>query len=232
LLRTANAAYRTSPEDLLLAALARTLHRCRGITRSVLQLEGHGREDVVDGVDVGRTIGWFTSIYPFALALPHDRDIGHQIKSIKEDLRAVPHRGVGYGILRYLTPRARIGAAALEARPEISFNYLGYFEQDGEAGSGRVRVSPLGGAGGVNPLAARPCDLDISALVLGEEGVVEFQFNPLRIPSGDVTTLRLAFDEELSAVLDHCAGKHEPELTPADLTFSALSLDELDELFE
>src|SRR5206468_221729 len=97
---------------------------------------------------------------------------------------------------------------------------------------GAVRISTVGGRGGVNPLARRPCDLDVGAWVLDDEGVVEFQFNPRRLPASDVDRLRQAFDEELAAVLDHCTGRRAPELTPADLTYSALSLDELDELFE
>ena len=122
--------------------------------------------------------------------------------------------------------------ARLDARPQIGFNYLGHFDPVVGAGGAAVRVLPIGGAGGVNPLAARTCDLDVSALVLGAEGVVEFQFTPSRLPAADVARLREAFDEELGAIVDHCAGVRAPELTPADLTYSALSLDELDELFE
>jgi amino acid adenylation domain-containing protein/non-ribosomal peptide synthase protein (TIGR01720 family) len=232
LLRTANAAYRTTPEDLLLATLARALARVRGIARTVVQLEGHGREDVVDGIDVSRTVGWFTSVYPFALVLHDDRDIGYQIKAIKEDLRSVPHRGVGYGLLRYVSAGARSGGVRLEGRPEISFNYLGHFEAAVDAGHGAIRISTSGGGDGVHPDAARPCDLDISALVLGDEASIEFQFAPSRFAAADVARLRQAFDEELTCVLDHCTTMRAPELTPADLTYSALSLDELDELFE
>jgi non-ribosomal peptide synthase protein (TIGR01720 family) len=228
LLRAANAAYRTTPEDLLLAALARALQRWRGIDAALLLLEGHGREDLVEGVDISRTVGWFTSIYPFALQLRADRDLGYQIKAIKEDLRAVPNRGVGYGLLRYLSG----GAVTLDGRPQISFNYLGHFDAVGDADSSAFRVSPIGGSAGVNPLALRPCELDVSALVIGDDAIVEFQFNPARLPVSDAARLRQAFSEELNAVLDHCIGLSAPELTPADLTYSALSLDELDELFE
>ena len=216
---------------MLLAALARALQRVRGMARVVVQLEGHGREDVVDGIDVSRTVGWFTSVYPFALVLHGDRDLGYQIKAIKEDLRAVPNRGLGYGMLRYVSAGAGSGEMRLEARPQISFNYLGHFDSAVGTG-GDVRIATVGGHGGVNPLASRPCDLDVSAWVLGAEGVVEFQFTPSRLSASDVARLRQAFDEELAAVLDHCTGMRAPELTPADLTYSALSLDELDELFE
>ena len=102
----------------------------------LVALEGHGREeDVVPGADLSRTVGWFTSIFPVRLdpgpvdvadALAGGPAAGSALKRVKEQLRAVPDRGLGYGLLRHLNPETAAELAALPA-PQISFNYLGRF---------------------------------------------------------------------------------------------------------
>ena len=74
---------------------------------------------MVSGADASRTIGWLTSLFPFVLSVDPQRQVGFQLKSVKEAIRAVPSHGIGYGLLRYLEN------AQLEARPQVSFNYLG-----------------------------------------------------------------------------------------------------------
>ncbi|HKN98220.1 MAG TPA: amino acid adenylation domain-containing protein, partial [Pseudonocardiaceae bacterium] len=94
LLHDAAAAYRTRPDDLLLSALGRVLSRWTGHSRICLELEGHGRADLFDGVDLSRTVGWFTALYPFTVRVPTG-GWAEVVKSVKEQLRAVPDRGVG-----------------------------------------------------------------------------------------------------------------------------------------
>jgi non-ribosomal peptide synthase protein (TIGR01720 family) len=119
--------FRTQINDVLLAALTRTLHAWTGRDRIAVDMEGHGREELFDDIDLTRTVGWFTSIHPVALELPEtvrgDDDWAGVMRSIKRQLRAVPDKGVGYGALRYLA-----GTSAVPALdPWISFNYLGQF---------------------------------------------------------------------------------------------------------
>ncbi|MEM8160598.1 condensation domain-containing protein, partial [Morganella morganii] len=112
LLQQAPAAYRTQVNDLLLTALARVLCRWSGQPSTLVQLEGHGREALFDDIDLTRSVGWFTSAYP--LRLTPAQSPGESIKAIKEQLRAVPHKGLGYGVLRYLAdPAVRQAMAAL-----------------------------------------------------------------------------------------------------------------------
>ncbi|HEU5469563.1 MAG TPA: condensation domain-containing protein, partial [Actinophytocola sp.] len=125
LLRGAPAVYRTRINDVLLAALAWSLSRWTGGSRIVLDLEGHGREDVFDGeeaVDLSRTVGWFTTLYPIALDVP-DGDWRTLVKSVRRQLRAVPGNGFGYGALRYLG-----GLTPSGPDPQVAFNYLGQFD--------------------------------------------------------------------------------------------------------
>ncbi|MGV8295394.1 condensation domain-containing protein, partial [Pseudomonas aeruginosa] len=109
--------------DLLLTALARVVCRWSGRAEVLVRLEGHGREDLFEDIDLTRTVGWFTSLYPVRLS-PR-QNLADSVKAIKEQLRAIPSRGIGYGLLRYLgSAEAR---RTLETLPEgeIVFNYLG-----------------------------------------------------------------------------------------------------------
>ncbi|MEV7543508.1 amino acid adenylation domain-containing protein [Streptomyces sp. NPDC089915] len=129
------AAFKGTGTDVLLAALALAVNRWRGTDRSALvRLEGHGREeDAVPGADLSRTVGWFTAMYPAKVdvrgvdldeVLAGGPAAGRAVKLVKEQLRAVPDKGLGYGLLRWLNPET---AVQLEeyADPQIGFNYLG-----------------------------------------------------------------------------------------------------------
>jgi amino acid adenylation domain-containing protein/non-ribosomal peptide synthase protein (TIGR01720 family) len=113
--------YRTQVNDVLLSALARVLGGWTDRDRVVVDLEGHGREEVFADLDLSRTVGWFTSMFPVALSA--GGDWGGLIKTVKEELRSVPRRGIGFGALRHLG-----GGVPDVAEPEVSFNYLGRFD--------------------------------------------------------------------------------------------------------
>jgi non-ribosomal peptide synthase protein (TIGR01720 family) len=135
LLRSAPTAYRTRINDVLLSALAWALCRWTGSNRVAIDLEGHGREEIFDGVDLSRTVGWFTTMFPVVLAVPEGiasraeppwRDL---IKSVRRQLRAVPNNGFGFGALRYLgSPAVRERLTEAGPGSQIVFNYLGQFE--------------------------------------------------------------------------------------------------------
>jgi amino acid adenylation domain-containing protein len=129
LLQTVPAVYNTQINDVLLTALARAWAKWTGSGTLYTNLEGHGRENLFDDVDISRTVGWFTSIFPVRLELNESGETwqpGEALKSVKEQLRRIPQRGVGYGILRYLS-----GDKTLRSWPEpaMVFNYLGQFDR-------------------------------------------------------------------------------------------------------
>ncbi|MDR4481705.1 MAG: amino acid adenylation domain-containing protein [Nitrospirales bacterium] len=130
LLRNAPAAYQTQINDLLLTALTQTFLEWTGCDRLLVDLEGHGRENLFPDLDVSRTIGWFTSIFPVALVLPQG-STGTMLKSIKEQLRKVPSGGIGYGALRYLSPLAGTDRLRTPSPAQVCFNYLGQLDQGG-----------------------------------------------------------------------------------------------------
>ncbi|MFM9158433.1 MAG: condensation domain-containing protein, partial [Dolichospermum sp.] len=122
--------YNTQINDILLTALVQSFSQWTGADSLLIDLEGHGREELFNDVSLSRTVGWFTTIYPVFLQLGKTSDIGENLKNIKEQLRKIPNRGIGYGILRYLCQNIDI-CQQLEKlpQPQISFNYLGQFDQ-------------------------------------------------------------------------------------------------------
>uniref|UniRef100_UPI001CFC7AD8 non-ribosomal peptide synthetase n=1 Tax=Microseira wollei TaxID=467598 RepID=UPI001CFC7AD8 len=113
-------------EDASLAALLQVFARWTGEQMLLVDLEGHGREEVVENVNLSRTVGWFTTIFPVVLKLGESTQKEEVLKAIKDQLRAIPHRGIGYGVLRYLS-----NAEQLQTLPkaEVRFNYLGQSDQ-------------------------------------------------------------------------------------------------------
>ncbi|HLB76738.1 MAG TPA: condensation domain-containing protein, partial [Candidatus Dormibacteraeota bacterium] len=126
LLHKVPAVYRTHVNDVLLAALGRALSHWTGRDRVLVGVEGHGREEILDGVDLSRTVGWFTTQFPVALTAAHGGDWGEALKSVKEQLRAIPRKGLSYGALRYLSREdCPAGVLRDDSMPQIWFNYHG-----------------------------------------------------------------------------------------------------------
>jgi len=129
LLQRLPAAFDSQINDVLLTALGRALHRWTKAATLRIDLEGHGREHVSDAIDVSRTVGWFTSLYPIALRIDAAGDAPSTLASVGEQLRRIPDRGFSYGLLRYASadPSVRDALAAAPASP-VLFNYLGQFD--------------------------------------------------------------------------------------------------------
>ena len=122
--------YRTSPRDAMLVALLEALEPLTGSRSLLIDIEDHGREDLFDDVDLTRTVGWFTSIFPVILDTNNVKTSVEALLSVKEQLRQVPKRGIGYGLLRYLSRDAEV-VGQLRRLPQavVSFNYLGQYDR-------------------------------------------------------------------------------------------------------
>ncbi|HEV2147588.1 MAG TPA: condensation domain-containing protein, partial [Longimicrobiaceae bacterium] len=223
LLQDVPAVYRTRIDDVLLTALARTLSGWTGERLVAVELESHGREDLFPGVDVSRTVGWFTSVYPVLLDLRGVFGEGEELKAVKEQLRAVPRQGIGYGVLRHLSADAEVRRRlrALPA-PQVSFNYLGQLD------------APLAGSlfaladGPVGPERAgsgeREHLLEVTASV--QDGVLRVRWEyggRVHLP-GTVRTLAVRYLAELRALIAHCGADDAGGSTPSD--FPLADLDE------
>jgi len=119
---------------LLLAGLAIACRKTFGLNRLRIRLEGHGREELAPGADFSRTIGWFTSIFPLLLDVEGATDVAAIARRVEEALQRVPNKGVGYGILKHLTPPELRDGLIFGQAPEIGFNYMGQFSERSAGG--------------------------------------------------------------------------------------------------
>ncbi|MGY6120420.1 amino acid adenylation domain-containing protein (plasmid) [Paraburkholderia strydomiana] len=210
LLQNASRAYRTRVDELLLAALAQALGAWSGAAEIAVELEGHGREDVIDGVDLSRTVGWFTTRFPVALpgapAAP-----GDALVAAKERVRAVPHKGMHWGLL---------DASRARPRPAISFNYLGRFDQSFDAAS-RFTFSSDDAGSSHGPGARVDYALDLNGIVTGDTLLLRWRFDPARIARESVERIVAAFDQHVDALIAHCVAA-PPGATASDFPLSGL----------
>jgi amino acid adenylation domain-containing protein/non-ribosomal peptide synthase protein (TIGR01720 family) len=232
LLQQAPSAYRTQVNDLLLTALARVLCRWSGDESALIQLEGHGRETLFDEIDLTRSVGWFTSAYPVRLTPLHIEEAagqGASIKAIKEQLRGVPHKGLGYGVLRYLADDVcRQSMLALPAA-KITFNYLGQFDQ---SFGDDALFYPLDESAGIahDPDAPLPNELSVDSQVYGGELVLRWTFSRERHDRQTIGELADAYLAQLQSLIEHCLKDDAGGLTPSDFPLARLTQAQLDAL--
>jgi amino acid adenylation domain-containing protein/non-ribosomal peptide synthase protein (TIGR01720 family) len=227
LLQQAPSAYRTQVNDLLLTALARVVCRWSGHASALIQLEGHGREALFDDIDLTRSVGWFTSAYP--LRLTPQAGQGDSIKAIKEQLRGVPHKGLGYGVLRYLADDLCKRSMAALPSAAITFNYLGQFDQSFGADA---LFHPLDESAGLahDPDAPLPNELSVDSQVYGGELVLRWTFSRERHDPQTLQALADAYLAELQSLVAHCLEDSVGGLTPSDFPLAHLTQSQLDAL--
>ncbi|MBV4512501.1 non-ribosomal peptide synthetase [Pseudomonas sp. SWRI22] len=227
LLQQAPSAYRTQVNDLLLTALARVLCRWSGQASALIQLEGHGRETLFDDIDLTRSVGWFTSAYP--LRLTPQAEQGDSIKAIKEQLRGVPHKGLGYGVLRYLADDLCKQSMAALPSAQVTFNYLGQFDQSFGT---EALFHPLEESAGLahDPDAPLPNELSIDSQVYGGELVLRWTFSRERHDQQVIGDLAEAYLAELHSLIAHCLQDDAGGLTPSDFPLAHLTQVQLDAL--
>ncbi len=228
LLRKAPSAYRTQINDLLLTALSRVLCRWTGQASALIKLEGHGREDLFEDVDTSRTLGWFTSMYP--VVLTPEATLAGSIKAVKEQLRAVPGKGIGYAMLRYMGDEATRAALAALPEPSVVFNYLGQFDQSFDVEKGLL--VPASEGSGLSQATDTPLDglISISGRVYGEALVTSWSFSQQVFEPQTIEALIEAFNEELTLIVTHCSQGHNAALTPSDVPSVKLDQARLDAL--
>ncbi|MGC5328107.1 amino acid adenylation domain-containing protein [Brevibacillus sp. SYSU BS000544] len=224
LLKETNRAYNTEINDILLSALGLAAREWCGAEKIAIALEGHGREEIVDGVDTTRTVGWFTSCYPVILEMK-DQEIGMVIKRTKEYLRKVPNKGIGYGMLTQLTDR---NSADLKIKADISFNYLGQFDQD--VNSEWITYSELARGSEIHPAFSFDESIQMNSLVDRGEFKAKIDFNRNEFSSERIEAFAQLFKDKLMEVIACCTWKEKTEYTPTDYGINDYSLEDVQEI--
>uniref|UniRef100_UPI000E2EB06B non-ribosomal peptide synthetase n=1 Tax=Cupriavidus taiwanensis TaxID=164546 RepID=UPI000E2EB06B len=227
LLQRAPAAYRTRVNDLLLTALARALAGWSGHAQVLIDLESHGRVTGVDDtLDLSRTVGWFTTLFPVALDGTGALDAA--IKAVKEQLRAVPGDGIGFGMLRRFGAPAQQAALADVPRPEVVFNYLGQLDAS-FADDSPWRLSADSAGANQDPATPLSHPLSISGQVQDGQLKLSVAYARRRYRSATIEALAGALRAELEAVVAHCTAG-AAGLTPSDFPLARLTQAGLDAL--
>ncbi len=215
---------RARPEEALLAAVAAAVAAETGERRLLVEVEGHGREPLFERVDVSRTLGWFTAPFPLLLDLPHPVEPAAALAAVKEALRRLPHRGIGYRLLRHMGDGGAAAQLARLPRSPLTVNYLGKLDDSFEG----TPFAPAPEAAGParDPRAPRPHPLEVTAFQLG--GCLRLSWSHDRALHPRQRIERLA--ERCLDLLRALAAGEAATLTPADFPHAGLEQAALDRL--
>ncbi|PTX61374.1 putative pyridoxal-dependent aspartate 1-decarboxylase [Kordia periserrulae] len=220
--------YNTNINEALLTGLALAIRDTYNLDISVIELEGHGREDILENTDISRTVGWFTTTYPVILNIKNTQKKSDALIAIKENYRNIPNKGIGYGMLKYLRSDVQ-----LDVTPSLLFNYLGEF---GAASSTENTETTTFNLSSDNIGRSVATENEESSL-LNVSGIMtngRLQMT-IRYPEGFYTAstmqqLKDAFKENLEQLIAEIVAKEHAQLTPSDLTFKEITVEELSEI--
>jgi non-ribosomal peptide synthase protein (TIGR01720 family) len=229
LLKEVPAVYRTEINDVLLTALVQSFTQWTKQHSLLVDLEGHGREAIYNDIDLSRTVGWFTTIFPVLLSLEGISQPGEAIKAIKEQLRGIPNRGIGYGVLRYLSADRSL-AEQLQTLPqaEVRFNYLGQFDRVVPESSLFQLVKQFPDASR-SPRGNQRYLLDINSFVLGGQLQLEWTYSEQIHQSSTIAGLAQGYIEALRSLINHCQSPEAGGYTPSDFPKANLSQKDLEQ---
>ncbi|WEZ21971.1 plipastatin non-ribosomal peptide synthetase PpsC [Bacillus subtilis] len=228
LLQNVNHAYGTDTQDILLTAASLAICEWTGGSKLRIAMEGHGREHILPELDISRTVGWFTSMYPALISFENHRDeLGTAVKTVKDTLGRIPNKGVGYGMLKYLThPENK--SITFSKTPEISFNYLGQFNDIERQDT--FRPSSLGSGKDITHTWKREQIIEMSAMAADKKLHFNLSYPPARFHRNTMEQLINRIEHFLLDIMKHCAGQQKAEKTLSDFSSQSLTAEDLDSI--
>ncbi len=229
LLQDVHNTYGTDINDILLSCLALTISKWANHENVIIGLEGHGREEISEHIDVNSTIGWFTSLYPVCLSVKEKASLGEIVTSTKENLRRIPNKGIGYGILKYLHPSQEIKEQLSTVKWDIIFNYLGQFDNVLDTDSWLSEADEFQGneIGASTPFNHK---LEINGSVTGGELKLVWSYSTQEYNSDTISELAKQYLQNLKELITHCKEKENRIFTPSDYGLeNDIKHEELDE---
>lgn len=226
LFQTVIATLRADATEILLTAMVQALLSWTGQRELTVDLEGHGRAHFDDAIDLSRTVGWFTTIYPVRISCELD-SWRVTLNSVKETLRAIPRHGYGYGLLRYL----REDEAVIRPRPSIAMNYLGRFDhvlpEDSLLRPANEDCGQL-----YDPAAKRPYVLQVVSLVLDGNLRTNWIYSERLHSRATIELLADRYRQALRTMIGAAESADDELLTPADFPDAELSPLELERILK
>ncbi|MEV1016766.1 amino acid adenylation domain-containing protein [Micromonospora sp. NPDC049801] len=222
LLSGAPAARHVQVEDVLLTALARALRDWAGGSVRV-DVERHGRDHPLPGIDISRTVGWFTSVVPFAPSIDGD-DLGAALDTVKEHLRSMPHGGFDHALLRHLSTSPQADRLRAEQDAEVVFNYHGRVTPPSATGPLRM-LAPVCGADRA-PGQRRTHPIEIEAEIREDRLLVDWTYPPERLAESSVVTVAERFLDHVNELVRYCVA-HPGGHTSSDFPLARLTDDEV-----
>jgi len=225
LLQDVPGAYRSRIDDVLLTALTLTLRDWMHCESVLIDLEGHGREDIAGELDVSRTVGWFTTVYPALLNIADDAALGDALKAVKEQLRAIPINGMSYGLLRYVAQDAEF--IAQQPKAQIMFNYLGQLDTVMAADAPFVPSRETTGIS-CDQAGIRTHELAIVGTISEGRMQLSWRYSRERYRKDTIESLAGNYLRQLKALIAHCVLPDSGGYTPSDFPLAALAQPGLD----
>ncbi|WP_340203731.1 condensation domain-containing protein, partial [Ascidiimonas sp. W6] len=214
LLQEIHHSYGTEINDILLSALSRTLSTYSTHAQVVISLEGHGREELYEDLDITRTVGWFTTVYPVLLV--NKEELSSLIADTKDQLRGIPNKGVGYGILRYLSEGSP-GEVLSQDFSAVVFNYLGDFDNSLEdSPEALLRFSAVSKGSDVSLSNKNPHKLSINAMIVSEELRFTWSYDSNCYSRATIEAMVSGYQSTLESIIRHCLAIACPIKTGSD----------------
>ncbi|GAA3932937.1 amino acid adenylation domain-containing protein [Chitinophaga oryziterrae] len=220
--------YNTDVKDVLLAALGLSIQETFGNSHVLLRQEGHGREDLIRDVNIDRTIGWFTTLYPLLLDTSGTTGKTDYLIKVKEQLRAIPNKGMGYGMLHYLRTDSAISKDIL-GEADITFNYLGEFSSIGEVtdkGSLFFYSSEYKGYE-VSAVYEPETPVTITVAIMNSCLHISIRYVTGSFLHSTISRLLKSYSDQLTSLISALEQEKGTYVTPGDLTYKGLGLAEL-----
>ncbi|MEJ7175146.1 amino acid adenylation domain-containing protein [Staphylococcus caprae] len=216
--------YKTDINDILLVSLMRAMYKWKKYKIIKVLLESHGREELISEVDISRTIGWFTSVYPVILD-NFNNNLKEQIISIKENLRKIPNRGFDYGILKFIKE-------SIDSRDsynaKISLNYLGEILDSKES---VFTASKYNFNLNNTESIIVNSNLQINCWIENKKLNVAIDYLPEEFELSNIQEFLKIFQKELKKVINHCNSQEFNEMiTPSDYGTHELTINDINEL--
>lgn len=203
-----NNIYHTKTNDIFLVAVARAVHIQTGQNKVAINMEGHGREQLNKAITIDRTVGWFTSVYPVVIELEKE-DIESCIINTKEILRRVPNKGIGYNILKTL------GDGILEGNdPDITFNYLGEFNDDTQEELFTISNIPRGQENSDN--TKFHTGISVDAMTINKQLQIMISYDKQKYTYEYIKELGKNIEGQISEILTHCQMSNHTIYTASD----------------